>query len=156
FGINSTPQNSFLEYDPVNNPVRQIFSFQVDAAADALAALDHIIVVYQENWSFDALYGSFPGANGLASAGPVSTNQLDRLSGSPLSAVTPYDPVSRAYPIQNPPAPLDGNNAVDARFLLNPANTNGPLVAGLNTLFPYDVGLYLQPTDKTGDIVHRY
>src|SRR5215813_3984097 len=30
--------------------------------------LKHIIVVYMENWSFDSLYGMFPGANGLANA----------------------------------------------------------------------------------------
>jgi hypothetical protein len=30
-GINSRPTNSFGEYDPVNNPARQILSFQVDA-----------------------------------------------------------------------------------------------------------------------------
>jgi len=26
-------------------------------------------VIYQENWSFDSLYGKFPGANGIANAG---------------------------------------------------------------------------------------
>jgi phosphodiesterase/alkaline phosphatase D-like protein len=30
-GINSTPVNSFLEYDPIGNPARQILSFRVDA-----------------------------------------------------------------------------------------------------------------------------
>jgi phosphodiesterase/alkaline phosphatase D-like protein len=33
-GINSYAQNSRPEYDPANNPARQIFSFQVDAFAD--------------------------------------------------------------------------------------------------------------------------
>jgi hypothetical protein len=31
----------------------------------AVHRLRHIIVIYQENWSFDSLYGQFPGANGL-------------------------------------------------------------------------------------------
>jgi len=31
----------------------------------AVERLRHIIVIYQENWSFDSLYGQFPGANGL-------------------------------------------------------------------------------------------
>src|SRR5438445_4581795 len=31
----------------------------------AVQRLQHIIVIYQENWSFDSLYGQFPGANGL-------------------------------------------------------------------------------------------
>jgi phospholipase C len=35
-------------------------------ARDNLKAIEHIIVIYQENWSFDSLYGQFPGANGYA------------------------------------------------------------------------------------------
>ena len=35
YGINSTVQNSFLEYDAVNNPERQLFRFQVAAADPA-------------------------------------------------------------------------------------------------------------------------
>src|SRR5262245_37151955 len=31
-----------------------------------LRRIGHIIVIYQENWSFDALYDQFPGADGLA------------------------------------------------------------------------------------------
>ena len=27
--------------------------------------IQHIVVIYQENWSFDALYGKYPGANGV-------------------------------------------------------------------------------------------
>ncbi len=34
----------------------------------ALRQLDHIVVIYLENRSFDNLYGEFPGADGLASA----------------------------------------------------------------------------------------
>ena len=30
----------------------------------AVQRLRHIIVIYQENWSFDSLYGQYPGANG--------------------------------------------------------------------------------------------
>ena len=29
YGINSTVQNGFVEYDPVNNPERALFSFQI-------------------------------------------------------------------------------------------------------------------------------
>jgi phospholipase C len=31
----------------------------------AVQRLRHIIAIYQENWSFDSLYGQFRGANGL-------------------------------------------------------------------------------------------
>src|ERR1700693_252209 len=34
--------------------------------ANLRAKIGHIIVIYQENWSFDSLYGQFPGINGLA------------------------------------------------------------------------------------------
>ncbi len=28
--------------------------------------IEHLVVIYQENRSFDSLYGLFPGANGIA------------------------------------------------------------------------------------------
>ncbi len=34
-----------------------------------LEKIHHVIVIYQENWSFDSLYGKFPGADGRANAG---------------------------------------------------------------------------------------
>ncbi|HEY7006807.1 MAG TPA: alkaline phosphatase family protein, partial [Sphingomicrobium sp.] len=36
-----------------------------------LERIDHLIVIYAENRSFDNLYGLFPGANGLANATPA-------------------------------------------------------------------------------------
>lgn len=41
-----------------------------DGGSADLQRLKHIVVIYLENHSFDNLYGEFPGANGLASAGP--------------------------------------------------------------------------------------
>ena len=38
---------------------------------DALRNINHFIIIYQENWSFDGLYGSFPGANGVPSGTPI-------------------------------------------------------------------------------------
>src|SRR5262249_16305237 len=42
----------------------------------ALQQIDHFVVIYQENWSFDGLYGKFPGANGLANATDANGNLL--------------------------------------------------------------------------------
>ena len=151
YGINSTVQNSFTEYDATNNPERILFSFQIPAA-DPINNIDHFIVVYQENWSFDALYGSFPGANGLANSSVYATNQLDRLTGNPISLLANYDPAANTVPTQNPPVPLNGTQ--DLRFLTNTNNVNSPCV--VNTLLPYDISSYLQPGDLTGDIVHKY
>src|SRR5262245_37278367 len=45
---------------------------RMDAHADpgmrALRQIDHIVVIYQENWSFGSLFGLFPGADGIANA----------------------------------------------------------------------------------------
>jgi len=34
FGINSTPQNAQAEYDPINNPMREILAFSIDASPE--------------------------------------------------------------------------------------------------------------------------
>ena len=93
-----------------------------------LKKIDHIIVVYQENWSFDSLYGLFPGANGLQNAITNPRPQLDA-SNNPLTSV---------------PQPIN-NGAPDPRF-------NGvTLPTG-----PYNLASYVPPDALTGDIVHRF
>ena len=53
-----------------------------------LAGIDHIVVIYAENRSFDNLYGLFPGANGIANATPAQYTQVDR-DGTPLPHLPP-------------------------------------------------------------------
>jgi len=94
------------------------------------ARVRHIVVIYQENWSFDALYGKFPGANGTANASSVSLTQVDR-NGVPLPAA---------------PAPLNGSGA-------------DPAFAALDlrqALKPYDLTKFIGPEVRTGDLVHRF
>ena len=43
-----------------------------------LANIDTVVVIYAENRSFDNLYGSFPGANGLQNVTPENSRQVDR------------------------------------------------------------------------------
>ena len=51
-----------------------------------LNQINHFVVIYQENWSFDSLYGEFPGANGIANAFDQNGNFLNtRSTGSPAS-----------------------------------------------------------------------
>lgn len=60
--------------------------------------INHVIVVYQENWSFDGLYGKFPGANGLANAETVT--QVDK-SGVPYTTLPQTDPhIPAGLPVQ--------------------------------------------------------
>ena len=48
-----------------------------------LDRIEHIVVIYAENRSFDNLYGLFPGANGIANATPAQYTQVDH-DGKPL------------------------------------------------------------------------
>jgi acid phosphatase len=99
--------------------------------ASPLQHIDHFVVIYQENWSFDGLYGNFPGANGIANASPTALTQLDRVTGLPLTTALPLYPGQ----INDPNIP---DNAI----------TDAPS--------PYDLGQYLSPSAHTSDIVHRF
>ena len=60
-----------------------------------LARIEHVVVIYAENRSFDHLYGLFPGADGLAQATAQEKTQLD-LDGKPLLQLpATYDPVQK-------------------------------------------------------------
>ena len=62
-----------------------------------LARIEHIIVIYAENRSFDNLYGLFPGANGVANAASAQYAQVDH-SGQPLATLPPVWKGSQADP----------------------------------------------------------
>ena len=47
-----------------------------DQGGSQLGKINHIVVIYQENHSFDNLYGSWPGVNGLANADAANTLQI--------------------------------------------------------------------------------
>jgi len=99
-------------------------------AAGSLQNINHVVVIYQENWSFDGLYGKFPGANGLANDSATVT-QVDK-NGTPYTTL---------------PQPIDTNQkppAADPRF---PANM---------PVQPFDTAQFVKPNDITGDLVHRY
>ncbi|MBV8817384.1 MAG: alkaline phosphatase D family protein [Acidobacteriaceae bacterium] len=171
-GINSTAQNSALEYNAATNPERTLFQFSIDATSP-LYAIDHFIVVYQENWSFDALYGSFPGANGRANADLANHPQIDRITGNALSSlsasngfnrysgsgvVTSNNSVAAPGFLNIPPQPLGNatgsSSGVDTRFSSNPADATSATI--VNTLLPWDIGSIIASNSQTGDIVHRY
>ena len=58
------------------------------APLPGLEKIEHVIVIYAENRSFDNLYGLFPGANGIANARPENTVQVDH-DGKPFAALPP-------------------------------------------------------------------
>ena len=53
-----------------------------------IESIENIVVIYAENRSFDNLYGSFPGANGLSGLAPEQYTQRDR-DGSVLKELPP-------------------------------------------------------------------
>ena len=98
-------------------------------AAVGLGQIQHIVVVYMENWSFDSLYGKFPGANGIANA---AGTQVDR-NGVPYAQL-PQPPGSAKAEQSSATSPPP-----DARF-----------PAGLPNA-PFDLAPYVPPTDDIGD-----
>ncbi len=101
------------------------------AAQASLDRINHIVVIYQENWSFDALYGKFPGANGLANADPAAARQVDK---SDTIYSTLPQPINRRV---MPPAP-------DARFPTDLANE------------PFSLAQFISPTEIGGSPVHEF
>jgi len=109
-----------------------------------LSSIKHIIVIYQENWSFDSLYGQFPGADGYA-------NCFDTLPQLDVKAAPAYSSL-----IYKTPSPLN-NGAIDGQF----PSFAGNLTLNSNhtlalPLIPYDFTTYIPATGITGDIVHRF
>jgi acid phosphatase len=74
-----------------------------DRTASNLAKIEHIVVIYAENRSFDHLYGLFPGANGLGNATAAQWTQVDR-NGAPLPVLPP---VWRSDATADPAYPKD-------------------------------------------------
>jgi acid phosphatase len=58
--------------------------------------VNHVVVIYLENHSFDNLYGQFTGANGLSNATAANTTQLDATGAAYTSL--PAIPGTSAFP----------------------------------------------------------
>src|SRR4029077_3402029 len=109
-----------------------------------LKSIKHIIVIYQENWSFDSLYGQFPGEDGYA-------NSFAKPPHADVKAPPPSSPL--IFPT---PLPLN-NGAIDPQF----PSIGGKLALSSNhmlplPLIPYDFTAYIPANGFTGDIIHRF
>ena len=93
----------------------------------------YVIIIYPENRSFDSLYGSFPGANGLKNASVENETQVTP-TGTPLATLP--QPNTNGIPgISNGP---------DPRFPASLVNQ------------PFDIGPNVPLTDRHGDLIHRF
>jgi phospholipase C len=108
------------------------------APAFNINSINHVVVIYQENWSFDALYGQFPGANGTKfNTAVTQTSTL----GATYAAI---------------PHPVNENDGLDAALFSNwPA---AQPVATFNLVgAPFDLTPdFVTTSSITGDLVHRF
>lgn len=96
------------------------------AAPKGLGQIEHFVVIYLENRSFDSLFGRFPGADGLKNA-EHSPPQVDEF-GNPYPTLPP----------------VFAGGQIDKRFPADLANR------------PFDIGDYLPPQQKHPDLTHRF
>jgi acid phosphatase len=73
--------------------------------SDQLRKINHIVVIYEENHSFDNLYGGWEGVNGLQNADAAHTTQVDQ-NGQPYSCLLQND-----VNLTSPPLPAICNDA---------------------------------------------
>ncbi|RIZ66571.1 MAG: acid phosphatase [Methylococcales bacterium] len=96
------------------------------SAPKGLNKLEHIVVIYLENRSYDSLFGNFPGANGLAQANKA------------FPQVDPY-----GHPYQSLP-PVMANKKLDERFPTNLPNR------------PFNIEDYVKTGETHPDLTHRF
>src|SRR5215470_990004 len=99
-------------------------------APKGIDKIDHIIVIYLENHSFDEMFGHFPGADGLDKAGKRAI-QVDKDG-------KPYKTLPTVIDTTKKPA------AADPRFPSDLPNR------------PFSINQYVPVGTKFGDLVHRY
>jgi len=111
-----------------------------------LKEIEYFIIIYQENRSFDFMFGDFPGANGIPDQVPPQLQFSNN----------PTDPYSDGLPYETLPQPktqelfLFGDNILDPRFpddLPNEPFLMDPFVDS------FSPNIFLS---STGDPVHRF
>jgi acid phosphatase len=106
---------------------------------NGLQAVDHLVVIYLENHSFDNLYGGFKDANGLASADAAHAAQV-QLDGTPYACLPQVDPHLTSPPLAADACSTANGAAFDSHF------PNAP----------FGIDQYIPADQKTIDLVHRY
>ena len=95
---------------------------------NSLGMIQHIVLIFMENRSFDGMFGNFPGANGLASAGDTAVqigadNQPYKFLPHPIDVIT---------------------KKPDPRFPANMANR------------PFEMSPYVSLEEKASDMIHAF
>ncbi len=122
------------------------------AAAPNYDDIHTVVVIYAENRSFDNLYGTFPGANGLANASKAATLQLDR-DGKPMRGLPAvWGGLAARVPQGAPEAPVGVTQGQTETFL---GSFNHPY--NVATLYASAAGSDTDPRAYTNrDLYHRF
>jgi len=139
-------------------------ALQASAASDnSLRGIKHIVVIYEENHSFDNLYGGWPGVNGLGSATAPHTTQLTQ-GGITAYGCLKQNDVNLTSPIPLAVTCIDNTNGIQSAFKNQPFSIEAYLPASAMTC-PQPGAFYPHGTTPsatnlpggcTEDIVHRY
>jgi acid phosphatase len=102
--------------------------------SDRLADIDHIVVIYEENHSFDNLFGGWPGVDGLSQrpANTPRSTQVDT-TGTPLRCLLQFDVNLTSPPVPGRPCVLPDGTTVQSGFRNQ----------------PFAIDSYIAPTDTT-------
>jgi acid phosphatase len=133
------------------------------SAADEqeLQKVDHFVVIYEENHSFDNLYGRWPQTNGLSNADLAHTTQVQQDAARTPFACIPQDDVNLQSPRQKDRciagSPQFKNNPFLIDDYLAPTDTTCPPTPSAAFSSPNG---FLKGTGSPGgctrDIVHRF
>ena len=131
-------------------------------ARAALGNINHIVVIYQENHSFDNLYGSWERVNGLSRADSANTIQITQ-AGVPYTCLKQND-----VNLATPPRPatctdMTTGKTFSSNFTNEPFNIDD-FIASTDTTCPAPGAFYPNgvpngtglPGGCTKDLVHRY
>jgi acid phosphatase len=134
------------------------------AGNDRLQRINHIVVVYEENHSFDNLYGGWEGVNGRSNADAAHTVQVNE-AGNVFDCLMQVD-----VNLTSPPLPADCSDTTAGSPPFTSHFTNAPF--SIETYIPKDArtcpqpgvfaanGLTPSPANLPGgctrDMVHRF
>src|SRR5438270_894557 len=133
------------------------------AKTSPLAQIKHFVIIYEENHSFDNLYGGWEGVNGIANADPAHTIQKNQagaaftcllqndvnLTSPPLASTCTDSTTATTFTSAFPNAPF----LIDS--IIAPTDTTCPKPNGTFAARGFLKGTGL-PGGCTEDIVHRY
>jgi phospholipase C len=100
--------------------------------ASPLSKIEHVVVIYEENHSFDNIYGGWEGANGLTRAPASHTIQIGQ-SGVPYTCLLQND-----VNLTSPPLPADCTDT-----------TTGTTFTSHFRNAPFRIDTYIPPTART-------